>query len=167
MKDLCVDSKKMKNNRIVDWKPPAFDNLKFNVYGSVVGKPGPAGVGGVLRDFNGKILCLFSYHMGILNSNVAELWAIKIAMDLCLSNPMITGRSISIVSDSKVAVSWVNEGDFGSLDHYNIINDIRINMRSFGDVEVVHESRVFNSFADSLAKMGSSQSGDFVEWGDL
>ncbi|KAK2654613.1 hypothetical protein Ddye_014469 [Dipteronia dyeriana] len=33
--------------------------------------------------------------------------------------------------------------------------------------EVIYESRVFNSFADSLAKMGANFDGDFMEWGDV
>ena len=47
------------------------------------------------------------------------------------------------------------------------IYDIRCIMGSFGGMKVVFDSRVYNSFADSLAKMGSSMSGDFVEWGDV
>ena len=94
----------MKKNKILD-------NLKFNVDGSVKGKPGLADIGGVLRDSNGKILCLFSYYMGILDSNAAEIWAVKRAVDLCLSNSNLRGRNISIVSDSKVSVWWVNNGD--------------------------------------------------------
>ena len=31
----------------------------FNVDGSSKGKPGPVGMGGVLRDSNGKVLCMF------------------------------------------------------------------------------------------------------------
>ena len=36
-----------------------------------------------------------------------------------------------------------------------------------GGLQVVYESRIFNSFADSLAKMGSNEGGDFVEWSDV
>ncbi|TXG62188.1 hypothetical protein EZV62_013551 [Acer yangbiense] len=39
-------------------------------------------------------------------------------------------------------------------------------MRSLGGVEVVYDSRASNSFTDSLVKMGSRESGDFVECGD-
>ena len=120
-----------------------------------------------MRDSNGKILCLFSYFLGILESNSAELWAIKYAVDFCLSNSNLRDRNISIIGDSKTAVAWINNGDFGNLDLVNIIFDIRNSMISFGNMEIVYASRSFNSFADSLAKMGSSHSGDFVVWDGL
>ncbi|KAK2665800.1 hypothetical protein Ddye_004374 [Dipteronia dyeriana] len=114
--------------------------INFNGDGSALGKPGPAGVGEVLRDSNGKILCLFSYHLGTMDSNKAEIWTIKIAVGSCNSTLSLRGCAISIVSDSKVAVSWVN---------------------------VIYKSRAFNSFTDSLAKMEANLDGDFVEWGDV
>ncbi|KAK2654416.1 hypothetical protein Ddye_014272 [Dipteronia dyeriana] len=156
-----------KKKIILDWNPPAEVHFKFNVDGSVLGKPEPAGAGGVLRDFNGKILCLFSCHLGCLVSNAAEIWVIKVALGLCISNVNLRGRAISIVNDSKVAVSWVINGDFGSLAHFNIISEIHSNLKILGDVEVIFESRAYNSYVGSLAKMGSNCAGDFVEWGDV
>lgn len=44
---------------VVSWSPP-FGDLKFNVDGAAKGKPGPAGVGGVLRNSNGAAFSLFS-----------------------------------------------------------------------------------------------------------
>ena len=87
----------------------------------MLGKPGPAGIGGVLRDANGKVLCLFSFHLGILDSNTTELLAIKKAIELISENQNLIDRDIEIVSDSKVAVSWVNKGDFGNV---NQVKDI-------------------------------------------
>ncbi|KAK3189924.1 hypothetical protein Dsin_029485 [Dipteronia sinensis] len=135
-----------------------MDKLKFNVDVSMKGKPGPVGIGGVLRDANGKVMCLFSNSVGITDSNTAELWAIEKAVRLCNDNQELRGRDIVVVSDSKVACSMA---------HVNSIYDIRSCMRDFGSLEVVYDSRAYNSFADSLAKMGSSMIGDFVEWGDL
>ncbi|KAK2639903.1 hypothetical protein Ddye_027698 [Dipteronia dyeriana] len=137
----------------MEWIPPTGDYLKFNVDGSVIGKPGPTGIGGVLRDAS--------------DSNTTELWAVKKAAELCLSNVNLRGRFISIVSDSKVAVSWVNNGNFGNINCVNSVYDIRDIMSSLGGLEVVHDFRAFNSFADSLAKMRSNNCGDFVEWGDF
>ncbi|KAK3218927.1 hypothetical protein Dsin_012897 [Dipteronia sinensis] len=105
IKDLCVESNKINDKRIKDWIPRDKDKLKFNVHGSVRGKPGPEGIGGVLRDSNGKVLCLFSKFMGVTDSNTAELWAIKKAVQLCTENPKLRGRDVEVVSDSKVAVS--------------------------------------------------------------
>ena len=135
--------------------------------GSSKGKPGPAGMGGVLRDSNGKVLCLFSAFLGILDSNVAELWAIKKAVEVCTNNPNLRHKEISVVSDSQVAVSWVNTKDFGNIELINFIYEIRSLMEEHGGLKVVFGARIFNSFADSLAKMGSNERGDFVDWIDV
>ncbi|KAK2639559.1 hypothetical protein Ddye_027354 [Dipteronia dyeriana] len=101
---------------------------------------GPYGIGGVLRDANGK---------------------------LCFANPNLRDHDIAVISDSKVAVSWVNNDEIENVAHVNSIYEIRSCMRYGCSIEVVYESRVFNSFTDSLAKMGFSKTGDFMEWGDL
>ena len=164
---LCVDNKQLKRSKVADWLPPAADVLKFNVDGSSRGKPGPSGIGGVLRDMYGKVICLFSSFIGVLDSNVAELMAIKKAVELCWATPTLRGRDIFVVSDSKVAVAWVNKGDFGNVEHLQMVYDIRSILLEAENIKVIFDLRIFNSFADSLAKMGSSNQGDFVEWGDL
>ena len=105
--------------------------------------------------------------MGILDSNTTELLAIKRAAELITENPILKGRDIAIVSDSKVAVSWVNQGDFGNVAQVKEIYDIREMLKDLILVKVVFDSRIFNSFTDSLAKMGAKAVGDFVEWGDV
>ena len=62
--ELCVEPKMVRKLKIADWSPPFDDILKFNIDGTSRGKPGSAGIGGVLRDSNGKVLCLFSFYMG-------------------------------------------------------------------------------------------------------
>ncbi|KAK3199424.1 hypothetical protein Dsin_022839 [Dipteronia sinensis] len=94
------------------WSPPAFDVLKFNVDGSVRSDPGRAGIGGVLRDSSGKVLCQFSIFLGYLDVEAAEIVAIQKAVNLCASKPSFSGRKIEVVSDSKAAVAWVNEAGF-------------------------------------------------------
>ncbi|KAK3219249.1 hypothetical protein Dsin_013219 [Dipteronia sinensis] len=75
--DLCKDPKKSRKRKAEEWTPPDNKGLKFNVDGSVRGNLGPAGIGGVLRDSRGKVLCLFSLFMGSYGSNLTELLAIK------------------------------------------------------------------------------------------
>ncbi|KAK3199353.1 hypothetical protein Dsin_022768 [Dipteronia sinensis] len=97
--------KKRKNHYKEEWFPPSVNGLKFNVDGSSRGKPGQAGIGGVLHNANGRILCLFSAHVGMEESNTSEILAIHRALKLCVSKPELKGRDMVIVSDSKVAVS--------------------------------------------------------------
>ena len=161
-----MDHKKKKRSKIEDWIHPAVDILKFYVDGLVLGKPGPTRTRGVLRDSNGKVLCLFSFFMGILDSNTMELWAIKRATELALSNPNMRDRKILVVSDSKMAIAWVNHGDFWNIAQVQTIYEICDMFKSVGCIKVVFNSRIYNFFANSLVKMGSSSYTDFVDWGD-
>ncbi|KAK3229711.1 hypothetical protein Dsin_001592 [Dipteronia sinensis] len=164
IKELCVDFRPRKKQRFEDWVPPSSYGLKFNVDDSALGKPGMAGIRGVLRDSNGKVLCLFFNCIGVQDSNSAEILAIHKACALCVSIPSFVGSNIEIVSDSMVVVSWINNGDVGSLKHVNNIYDIRGNLELLGGTVVHFSSRASNFFSDKLAKMGSSLASDFVEW---
>ncbi|KAK2660971.1 hypothetical protein Ddye_007504 [Dipteronia dyeriana] len=126
-------------------------------HGSARGKPGPAGIGGVLRNSTGTIICLFSLFVGIQDSNTAEILAIHKACELCALNPRLSGRKIQIVSDTMVAVSWANNVEvFRSFSNRNIIYDIKEFLLLKKDLSVSFNSRASNSEADNLAKL---------EWG--
>lgn len=107
-------------------------------------------------------ICLFSSFIGILDSNFVKLLAIRKACDLCISRSDLAARKILLASDSKVAVSWVLNDDFGSIKHVNIIYEIQSLLRTLGNLKVIFNPRTTNSFNDMLAKKGSSLSGDFT-----
>ena len=88
--------------------------LKFNVPGSARGTPGVAGMGGVLWNCIGEILCLISSPMGILDSNEAELLALRKVLFLFEASGLGISMELIVESDSKVALSWV-EGSCSSL----------------------------------------------------
>ena len=72
---------------------------------------------------------------------------------------------ITIASDSMVAVSWVNDKvGFGNLNNVDIIYDIRSYLQSMKGMRVIYNLRSTNSFADNLAKLGSSSGEDKLEW---
>ena len=50
------------------------------------GNLGPAGIGGVLRDSSGKVLCFFSVFCGLQDSIMAETLAIHKACEILVSN---------------------------------------------------------------------------------
>ncbi|XVF43014.1 hypothetical protein PTKIN_Ptkin02bG0006400 [Pterospermum kingtungense] len=75
--------------------------------GSSQGKPDPAGIGGVLRDHIGKELIRFSKAIGVKDSNMAELLAIREALIVFISSPWVYSKGLIIESDSKVATNWV------------------------------------------------------------
>lgn len=66
--------------RITFWSAPDSDVLKFNVDTVARGKHGPTGIGGVLYNDKGEVLCLFFKGVGVRDSNEAGVLAILEAL---------------------------------------------------------------------------------------
>ncbi|KAK3225729.1 hypothetical protein Dsin_005591 [Dipteronia sinensis] len=105
LRDFCVEKARVKPLPNEEWFPLGIYRLKFNMDSSSRGKPGHAGIGGVLRNSDGKIICLFSFYVGIEDSNMTEILTIHKVFELCTSRTDLMGRDIIIVNDSKAAVS--------------------------------------------------------------
>ncbi|KAK8997743.1 hypothetical protein V6N11_012283 [Hibiscus sabdariffa] len=67
---------------VCKWVKPPVKSVKFNVDGAVERGFGRAGIGGILRDSNGKTLILFSKSVGSLDATTAELLALKEAVNI-------------------------------------------------------------------------------------
>ncbi|KAK3197796.1 hypothetical protein Dsin_021211 [Dipteronia sinensis] len=132
--------------------------------GSSRGSPGQAGIGGVLRDREGRILCLFSVNMGIRDALTVEIMAIAKAIELCMTKPDVCKKDITLISDSREAVSWINRGGCGNSDHMHSVSDIRSNLIKMDQAHIIFKSRASNSVADSLAKRGSEGGEDRESW---
>ena len=100
-----------------------------------------------------------------MDSNSAEVHAIHRACQLISSNPSLSHHKITIISDSKSAVSWINGADFGNFLLLNMVYDIRQVLHSIPGLVIIFMPRGSNSLADGLAKAGSSRSGDRLVWG--
>ncbi|KAK2644830.1 hypothetical protein Ddye_020025 [Dipteronia dyeriana] len=122
---------------------------------------------GVLRDSCGKVVCLFSFYVGVEDSITVEVLAIHRACHLISSRSRLAGRSVTIISDSKSTVSWANVKDFGSLKLVNLIYDIISVLQGLVGLSICFRHRGSNSFADSLAKGGLCQSRERLEWCDF
>ncbi|KAI9156673.1 hypothetical protein LWI28_010398 [Acer negundo] len=107
--------------KVEEWVPPSFDSLIFNVDDSTRGSPGQVGIGGVLRDHRGKVLCLFSAQVGLQDAVSTEIMALAKACDLCMNKHEVLGKNITLISDSKIAVSWVKGQGIGNLTHVQTI----------------------------------------------
>ncbi|KAK3225986.1 hypothetical protein Dsin_005848 [Dipteronia sinensis] len=165
IKESCVNLVKSKKSNLDRWSPPVGDHLKFNVDGSTKGKPGLAGIGGVLRNSNGKTICLFSLSVVIQDAIAAEILAILKACELCTSNHRLADCNIQIASDSMIAVSWVNnKEEFRSLLHLGTISDIRGHLQSMTGLSIVFNPRASNKVADNLAKLSSNGAADRLDW---
>ncbi|KAK3219563.1 hypothetical protein Dsin_013533 [Dipteronia sinensis] len=65
IQDLYTYLVKISKPSLEAWKHPPVGDLKFNVNISARGKPGPTSIGGVLRDWRGQVLGIFSLFIGI------------------------------------------------------------------------------------------------------
>ncbi|KAK2663141.1 hypothetical protein Ddye_001715 [Dipteronia dyeriana] len=99
-----VPYRRNKWKKVEAWIPPMYSYIKFIIDGSDLGKPGSADISGVLRDGEGKVLCMFSLFLGAKDSNAMETLAIHKAVDLCSSVSACEGRNLVIESDLKIVV---------------------------------------------------------------
>ncbi|KAK2655690.1 hypothetical protein Ddye_008742 [Dipteronia dyeriana] len=100
---------------------------------------------------------------GVMDSSSTEVHAILRVCQLVSSNQVLVGSNISIISDSKFAVSWIKCEDFGNLKLVQLVYDIRHLFEGF----IEFKPWSSNSIVDSLAKASSAARGDGLEWGGL
>ncbi|KAK2648318.1 hypothetical protein Ddye_015807 [Dipteronia dyeriana] len=165
VKRWCVDKIRSKSKVLRPWSHPNDHDIVFNVDESSRGNPGLAGIGGVLRDVNEKVLCLFSSCVGLVDSNLAEVLAIHRACELISSNMYFIERNITILSDSKFAVSWINGDGFDHLNFVSVLYDIKQFLSSKITISIEFTDRSSNSLAYVLAKAGSGLQQERLEWG--
>jgi ribonuclease HI len=128
------------------------------------GKPGAASIGGVLWNDCGEILAEFAASVGIKDSNEAEFLAIVFALEQCLDKGWLSGGTITIESDSKNALAWVNKSEDCPWSLRFACNKLRNILLSLNVVKFVHVNREANSSADVLAKRGSNMVGSWIQW---
>ncbi|PWA95600.1 hypothetical protein CTI12_AA049650 [Artemisia annua] len=96
-----------KNDHNQQWRLPDVGSLKFNVDGAARGKLGSTGMGGLLRNNCGVVVAIFSIPLGVLDSNVVEVMAIKETCRMVNEKLDWSSPGIIVESDSLNAVSWV------------------------------------------------------------
>lgn len=70
----------IKIRKSVLWSCPSLGMFKFNVDSAVRGKPGPAGIGGVLRNSKSEALFMFFKFVGVCGPNKAKVLTILEAL---------------------------------------------------------------------------------------
>jgi ribonuclease HI len=152
-----MDVKINAKNRVpilVKWNPPPVNWAKLNTDGLVLGDPGLAGGGGVIRDSLGNWLGGFSRSIGITSCVQAELRALKdgllLALDLEISK-------LEIEMDSSVAVESLKTTSMPNVFLRSIVDDCRLLLERFEATTIKHIYREANGCADALAKSGCVQ----------
>ncbi|XVF62977.1 hypothetical protein PTKIN_Ptkin09bG0051900 [Pterospermum kingtungense] len=126
------------------WIRPEIGCLKFNVDSSLLGKLGPAGIGGLLRDHEGRVKIRFSKTIGMADSNLAEILVIKEAFVLFAESQWARSHKLIVESDSSNAVSWSNHSTNAPWAMRQYINQIECLKGNIRGWEVAHVRRACN-----------------------
>ena len=91
--------------RSIRWERLYCNWFKLNTDGSALGNPGTAGGGGILRSDSGLWIQAFSRSIGKTTSFLAELWALRDGLIVCL-NLRISAFEVEI--DAQAVVELMN-----------------------------------------------------------
>ena len=145
--------------RNIRWERPNRGWHKLNTDGSSLGNPGMASGGGILHSESGTWIKAFTRKIGITTSFVAELWALRDGLNMCL-NMQISALEIDL--DAKVVVDLMCNAETLKNDNAAIVADCRLLLSQFPQVKVSHCYREANRCADALTRLGCSQVPDFM-----
>ncbi|XP_010675532.2 uncharacterized protein LOC104891523 [Beta vulgaris subsp. vulgaris] len=148
----------------IPWSPPIKNVLKWNVDASVVISSSCAAIGGVLRNHEGKFVCLFSSPIPYMEINCAEILAIHRAISISSHSSLTKSASLLLESDSSNAVIWCNNDNGGPWNMKYYLNFIRSCRKKMLSIEITHKGRSSNFVADSLAKQGLRRQDEFIAW---
>ncbi|EOY15823.1 Uncharacterized protein TCM_034780 [Theobroma cacao] len=151
---ICINSRKCKTKVVCSWMRPPTGSFKLNVDGSALGKPGPTGIRGAIRDHESFIKGVFSTPIGMEDSNYAEFLAIKEGLSFFFSSPWASS-TLHVESDSKNAITWASDHNSVPWRMKLLSNSIEAFKTSFKDLTFTHINREANALADGLAKAGA------------
>ncbi|EOY13353.1 Uncharacterized protein TCM_031897 [Theobroma cacao] len=125
------------------------------------GKPGPAGIGGLLRDHLGFIRGTFSNHIGTEDSNLAEFKAIHEGLKFFLTSPWASSHNLVIERDSSNGISWVKDHKKVPWRMKNLSTAIEVYLHKYTRISFNHVKREANTIADGLSKAGVIRNSNF------
>lgn len=131
---------------------------KLNLYidGAARGNPGPAGIGIVISDANGKVVDTISKFLGETTNNIAEYTALIFAMEEARNR---NAKEITINTDSQLLAKQLG-GEYkvkssALKDLYEKVNGL---LASFDEVRINQIDREKNKEADELANIAIDKS---------
>lgn len=137
----------------IRWDPPPHGWVKLNCDGARSDGDVRAACGGIVRDHTDSYCFAFSCNLGECAVLVAELWAILYGVCLAWARGF---RSISIESDSLLAITLLNKGCPICHPCHALVNQIKHTIGRAHDIRFSHVLREANQAADILAKTGLS-----------
>ena len=150
---------KQKILKCIRWEKPRAGWLILNTDGVVTGNTGQAGGGGLIRDENGGWVTGFTRKIENTNSYMAELWAFRDGLQLCLQ---MNAHSVIIELDAKVVVDALNSPNSPNSFSSSILEECRHVANQLPRKIFRHVYREANKCADLLARIGLLLDNDFI-----
>ncbi|MBA0607998.1 hypothetical protein Godav_020250, partial [Gossypium davidsonii] len=156
-----IDSIKSKPAALI-WHPPLHGCLKFNVCG--IANEDRAGCGGVLRDNEGVARALFSGSVTANDTNLAEIGAVMVALDVFLAMEWKLNDSLFIKLGSLVVFYWCANKSMRPWSLQATFTDIERDIEKVRNVVFSTEEKNGNEMASSLAVVGINREEMFKAW---
>lgn len=124
-------------------------HLVIKTDGGARGNPGPAGIGVVIEDEDGKVLEEHAKFLGVATNNVAEYKAVVLGLERAKS---LGAATVEVRADSELLVKQAN-GDYRVKNEglKPLYEKMKILETHFDKVRYRHVRREMNKAADALA----------------
>lgn len=148
---LCPKDK-LQARAPVKWSHPQQGFIKLNLDGSSKGNPSNYGIGYVLHDHYGDVLCFEACPIAPTTNNFAEALALLQGLSTAKKFQI---RHIHVEGDSSIIINaCVRQSSFARHIHYVLVQICSL-LDSFHEVFLTHVFFEGNSLADLLANYGS------------
>jgi len=136
-----------------DVRGKAEEYYTVNIDGAAVPNPGPAGIGFVIRDPQGREVKIMERYIGYASNNVAEYTALTEGM----KEASRFARNVYVLSDSELIVNQM-QGNYRIKDKklQELFRKAKLVEKKFNRVVYRHIPREENKRADQLANMAIS-----------
>ncbi|KAK9987091.1 hypothetical protein SO802_032042 [Lithocarpus litseifolius] len=118
-----------------------------------------AGGGGLLRNEDGRWKVGFARKIGITSSFLAELWALRDGLSLCVSRNF---AAVEVELDAKSIVDAMVNPKYSNILASSLMDDCRNLAKQIPRIRVKHCFREANRCADALARMGGILDDNFT-----
>ena len=149
----CVVSPRVQVDKVVKrmcWERPLLGWKKLNTDGAFNGDAGLAGCGGIVRDERGLWVNGFNKRIGLANSFEAELWGLREGLLLCCN---LNISHLVIELDAKAIMDVLGNPSYVNHVIFPILDDCRMLVSRFQQIQIKHCYREVNRCADSLARL--------------
>ncbi|XP_042939490.1 uncharacterized protein LOC122274519 [Carya illinoinensis] len=144
------------------WQLPPQGTTKLNVDGAIFHTNGSAGVGLILRDWEGKVLLAVSKkEVAVMEPLEIELIATLRGLQFCIPLGL---QSLSIETDSLILAQELSKLELSNYMFRNVVIDIKQLQTRILVCSIVHVNREGNELAHKLARFGRNVIDTSVWW---